>query len=168
MRDLSKMDASKAFPAAQWGERAAEFFAGETLPPAAPPASAALVFALDGDEFVLADIAGRGWCIPGGRLERGESPEQAARRETREEAGATLGPLRLLGWYVLTDEADGSQSSVPVYLARVADYAERPAGFESRGVCKTPYDAIPLRYYLWDALIAAVFAFAWATACADK
>jgi 8-oxo-dGTP pyrophosphatase MutT (NUDIX family) len=35
-----------------------------------------------------------GWEIPGGRIDEGESPEQAAVRETLEETGWRPGPLR--------------------------------------------------------------------------
>lgn len=40
-----------------------------------------------------------GWHIPGGGVKRGETIEQAARREAQEELGATLHTLRLLGLY---------------------------------------------------------------------
>jgi 8-oxo-dGTP pyrophosphatase MutT (NUDIX family) len=40
-----------------------------------------------------------GWHIPGGGVKRGETLEQAARREAREELGATLNDLRLQGIY---------------------------------------------------------------------
>jgi 8-oxo-dGTP pyrophosphatase MutT (NUDIX family) len=39
------------------------------------------------------------WHMPGGGVDRGESLEQAARREALEEAGATLGNVELLGVY---------------------------------------------------------------------
>jgi 8-oxo-dGTP pyrophosphatase MutT (NUDIX family) len=40
-----------------------------------------------------------GWEIPAGRIEAGETPEQAAARETEEETGWRPGPLRALGAY---------------------------------------------------------------------
>jgi len=40
-----------------------------------------------------------GWFMPGGGLKRGETLEQAARREAFEETGAELGNLQLMGGY---------------------------------------------------------------------
>lgn len=40
-----------------------------------------------------------GWFMPGGGLKRGETLEEAARREAREETGAELGKIDLLGVY---------------------------------------------------------------------
>jgi 8-oxo-dGTP pyrophosphatase MutT (NUDIX family) len=40
-----------------------------------------------------------GWFMPGGGLKRGETLEEAARREAREETGAELGELSLMGAY---------------------------------------------------------------------
>lgn len=40
-----------------------------------------------------------GWEVPGGRIDEGESPEQAAVRETLEETGWRPGPLRRIGAY---------------------------------------------------------------------
>jgi 8-oxo-dGTP pyrophosphatase MutT (NUDIX family) len=47
----------------------------------------------DRDRFVLARHADRGWEIPGGRIEEGETPTTAARREFAEEVGHALESL---------------------------------------------------------------------------
>jgi 8-oxo-dGTP pyrophosphatase MutT (NUDIX family) len=40
-----------------------------------------------------------GWFMPGGGVDRGETLDEAARREAREEVGAELGALQLMGAY---------------------------------------------------------------------
>lgn len=45
-----------------------------------------------------------GWFIPGSGLQRGETLEQAARREVREEGEAELGQLHLMGVYTSLEE----------------------------------------------------------------
>ena len=64
---------------------------------------AVLGFVFYGDKIVLADIEGRGWCIPSGRIEAGETIDRAMERECFEETGARLHPRqrRLIGCYRL-------------------------------------------------------------------
>jgi ADP-ribose pyrophosphatase YjhB (NUDIX family) len=49
-----------------------------------------------------------GWDIPGGYVEPGESPKQAAQREVREELGldVRVGPLLVVDWAPHPDEGD--------------------------------------------------------------
>ena len=80
------------FPNVRWQTDDATFLPGPF--PGDAPASWALVFPFYGDRIVLAEIPGRGWCIPSGRLERGETARDAAIRECWEESGATLTCVR--------------------------------------------------------------------------
>jgi 8-oxo-dGTP pyrophosphatase MutT (NUDIX family) len=64
---------------------------------------AVLTIVFYGDKLALADIEGRGLCIPSGKIEPGESIDQAAEREAYEETGAVLAAnrRRLIGCYRL-------------------------------------------------------------------
>lgn len=46
----------------------------------------------DGEFLVLWQPHRRGWTLPGGLLSRGETPEEAVRREVREEVGLDVDP----------------------------------------------------------------------------
>jgi 8-oxo-dGTP pyrophosphatase MutT (NUDIX family) len=56
----------------------------------------AYAIAFQGAAFVMVRHRGRAWEMPGGRLEAGESFEQAAVREFSEETGMALEPVGML------------------------------------------------------------------------
>lgn len=70
-----------------------------------PPAhlvTSALGFLFAGDRVLLTHLVSRGWEIPGGHLEPGETPEDALRREALEETGAVIRDLQVVGYEKIT------------------------------------------------------------------
>ncbi len=51
------------------------------------------------DQWLLTRHPRRGWEFPGGKVEDGETPEEAATREVEEETGAHVDSLRYVGQY---------------------------------------------------------------------
>ena len=110
---------------------------------------------------MLADIATRGWCIPSGHVEAGETFEEAVRREAWEETGATLGRVAYLGRFILTDLESGETRHAPTFIGEVQGFSSGlPTGSDSRGMQMANVEDIASLYFVWDELLAAVFAFA--------
>lgn len=120
---------------------------------------AVLLFAFFGERLVLSDIEGRGWSIPSGHIQQGETPEEAIRREAREEAGIVLSQLHPLGAYLLR-EADGTEWHAPVFWGEVAHLYPLPDDTESRGILLIPPEEVQEVYHFWDPLVEAVFRYA--------
>lgn len=152
---------ARAFPMVCWGAQTVTFVTADPSSPNDDHPPAALVFAFHGDRIVLADIRGRGWCIPGGRLNAGECAVDAARREAWEEAGVTLGTLRKLG-ATMEVSADGSMQILAVsYVASTEGFSPIPETSESSGIRLARRDELATLYYRWDALMEAMFVNAW-------
>ncbi len=60
--------------------------------------TSALALAFHKGNFLMTNLHDRGWDIPGGHIEPGETPEETMRREVMEEAAVELRPVRLLGY----------------------------------------------------------------------
>ncbi|HOB43536.1 MAG: NUDIX domain-containing protein [Bacillota bacterium] len=71
----------------------------------------------DGELLLVRNVRRAGWEFPGGQIEQGESPEEAARRELLEEAGALVDDLKPLCWYTVTNGVNSSKGIV--YIAYV-------------------------------------------------
>ena len=64
--------------------------------PRIPASAGALIYDTDGRLLILKPTYKKGWTIPGGQIDNGESPWDACRRETREECGLVLERGRLV------------------------------------------------------------------------
>lgn len=73
----------------------------------------------------------RGLEFPGGKVEEGESPEEAAHREVKEETGATIKQLHYIGQY----HVDGKGGTIVknVYFAFIDQLIEQGHYFETKG-----------------------------------
>jgi len=57
-----------------------------------------------------------GWCLPGGKLAPGESPEQAAIRETVEEVSIQCTDLKLLGCFESKEPNRGFEYHIHAFI----------------------------------------------------
>jgi 8-oxo-dGTP pyrophosphatase MutT (NUDIX family) len=99
--------------------------------------SGAIVVRLDADEpqvlLVTAKRNPKRWIFPKGHIERGETAEEAALREAREEAGVvgkTIGPAGALEYHFL-----GAGFRVEYYLAVLKREAGPPEKGRTRAWC---------------------------------
>lgn len=145
------------FPTARWGDLTVTF-SPDVTPPLAH-VEAVVVFIGCPEGFVLGDIPGRGWCVPSGRLEPGETPQAAAVRETREEIGAVPERLREIGYYIMVTD-DGESLYVPAFVGTVRSFGDIPPGSESRGVRCFRREELPNVYWRWDPLLERMFEYA--------
>ena len=120
---------------------------------------AVVVFAWFEGGFVLANIAGRGWCTPSGRVEPGEELVETAIRETREETGAEIDNVQMIGRYAFTRDG-GETLIVPAFLGHVRSGDDIPVGSESLGSKLVVRSELPVIYFRWDELLERVFEYA--------
>ncbi len=82
-----------------------------------------------------------GWEVPAGRIEIGETPEQAARRETLEETGWRPGTLSKLGAYA---PSNGSSDQIfHLFVADGAEHVGEPSDIgESERIAWVPVDEV--------------------------
>jgi len=84
------------------------------------PSGAVLLQHRDGDAPVSPNV----WSLPGGHIEPGETPEEAARRELREETGLTAGELEPF-WSGPRPHEPGFPHTVTVHVFRGATTARQ-------------------------------------------
>eukprot|EP00743_Colponemidia_sp_Colp-15_P003619 GILK01003905.1.p1 GENE.GILK01003905.1~~GILK01003905.1.p1 ORF type:complete len:375 (+),score=27.41 GILK01003905.1:93-1127(+) len=98
----------------------------------------------DGKFLLIQEYCNQGWWLPGGKLDAGESFEEAAKRECKEEAGIDVvlkGVLR----FEHTPQRDYNRMRV-IFYAEPADATQLPKSipdYESLGACWVSYTDLP-------------------------
>ena len=89
----------------------------------------------EGKILLVRHVEGR-WQLPGGAVDPGETPSETARRECREELGAAVEPLRLVGGYggpehrITYANGDDAAWVATVFEARIVDGEPAPGDDE--------------------------------------
>jgi 8-oxo-dGTP diphosphatase len=107
------------------------------------------------DHVLVADIEGRGWCIPSGRVEPFETSLEAAKREALEEAGGVLTDVQYIGCYHISERREVRWADC--FVARVDRLCEIGMTEESKGRQLVTLDELPDIYHLWNPLTQRVF-----------
>ena len=114
-----------------------------------------LVFAVYGDRFVVSHIRGRGWCIPSGSVNAGETPQEAAERELMEEAGCVATDLRPFG-AVEWEPPSGTQLGL-AFAGRVQRLGTPTAAAEADSVRLMNLAELRENYFDWSPYYEAMF-----------
>jgi ADP-ribose pyrophosphatase YjhB (NUDIX family) len=91
--------------------------------------------------LVRPNYAHRRWTFPGGRVEKNESFEEAARREANEEAGIHLDAIRFL--YEYQNTYDGCPNTAQIFIGSTADETLQVDGIEIAEAAWFPLASLP-------------------------
>lgn len=83
------------------------------------------------EKWLLTNHKDRGMEFPGGKVEEGETAEQAAVREVNEETGGIVGRLSYIGQYYVAGK--GGHVIKNVYYAKINKLVDQPTYFETLG-----------------------------------
>lgn len=84
-----------------------------------------------GGRWLLTNHAVRGLEFPGGKIEKGETPKQAAIREVKEETGGVVEKITYIGQYEVNRPNETIVKNI--YFAHVKSLEQRESYFETNG-----------------------------------
>ncbi|HVA81240.1 MAG TPA: NUDIX hydrolase [Candidatus Binataceae bacterium] len=115
--------------------------------PQCPPIAADVIAEI-GDRIVLIERRNIpfGWAIPGGFVDFGETVEQAAVREAREEISLEVELRALLGVYSRPDRDPRGQTITVVYVARAIGTPRADDDAKSVALCDPRNPPAPLAF----------------------
>ena len=115
--------------------------------PQCPPIAADIIAEI-GDRIVLIERKNfpHGWAIPGGFVDFGETVEQAAIREAREEISLEVEIRVLLGVYSRPDRDPRGQTITVVYVARASGTPIAADDAKSVALCDPRHPPSPLAF----------------------
>ena len=103
-----------------------------------------LVICQYGDGWLLTNHKKRGLEFPGGKMESGETLEEAAQREAYEETGAILGELKYIAEYKFTDQMKSFVKAV--FWGKVNRVEETTSYHETNGPVIVNGDLLQQRF----------------------
>ncbi|MFC4410285.1 NUDIX domain-containing protein [Chungangia koreensis] len=96
-----------------------------------------LVVVLNNGNWLMTNHPTRGTEYPGGKVEKGESLEEAAIRETYEETGVVLKDLKWIAEYIVYTEEPFCKA---VFTGKVERIEECPVSYETDGLFWLPVE----------------------------
>lgn len=132
-------------------------FFPSTTPPDLP-VTAVKVYVFQDNNLLLTNITSRGWDLPGGHIEPGETLEQTAIRELQEEAGAKARRFELIGYLKITNEKENERNRKYPPVSCILVYRGYDATLDSdhsfqleASECKfVPIDHLPKVHHDWN------------------
>lgn len=87
--------------------------------------------------WLLTSHSRRGLEFPGGKVEKGESAEEAAIREVKEETGGTVSSIQYIGQYKVTGR--GKNIIKNIYFAEIDRLTKQSSYYETHGPVLLPF-----------------------------
>ena len=115
---------------------------------------AVICYVRRGDEYLLllkasGRFGGGFWNAPGGKIELGESPEEAARREVREETGLIVNSLDRMGYLEFYFGAGKERPDWTAQVFACEDFSGELKESEEGKLQWTPSDKLPMDQ-MWE------------------